>query len=223
MNTTQPLTSIWLAKFTRRQIISTVSVTCLVGFFFAQSNSAMAREEHAAHAHGIATINLVVENNKLELELDSPAVNLVGFEHAPQNESQRDAVKSARAVLSSPDDVLVLQDAGCSPISFSVEVEGPVGEAQAKESDPHEDEHHDDEHDEDKHHKDEHDEDEHESHSEFVASYAFDCENGAELNSVGVKLFERFKGLEKINVNWVTDSAQGSTVLQADSADINLK
>ena len=36
---------------------------------------------HAAHIHGLATLTLAIENNVLEIQLESPAINLIGFEH----------------------------------------------------------------------------------------------------------------------------------------------
>ena len=34
-----------------------------------------------AHIHGLATLTLALEGNSLEIEFESPAANLVGFEH----------------------------------------------------------------------------------------------------------------------------------------------
>ena len=39
--------------------------------------------EHAslgAHEHGVAQLNVALDGNTLEIELESPAMNLVGFE-----------------------------------------------------------------------------------------------------------------------------------------------
>ena len=40
-----------------------------------------------AHEHGVAKLNVVLDDNTLELELDSPAMNLVGFEHAASSDA----------------------------------------------------------------------------------------------------------------------------------------
>ncbi len=48
-------------------------------------------EQHAAHEHGKVTVNVAVDGATLTAELDAPAINVVGFEHAP-----RDAAESAR-------------------------------------------------------------------------------------------------------------------------------
>ena len=41
------------------------------------------RTQPGPHEHGVASLNLVVDGNLVSLELDSPAANLVGFEHTP--------------------------------------------------------------------------------------------------------------------------------------------
>ncbi|MEX5543051.1 ZrgA family zinc uptake protein, partial [Pseudomonas poae] len=49
---------------------------------------AHAHEDHdhehgslGAHEHGVGRLNAVLDGQTLELELESPAMNLVGFEH----------------------------------------------------------------------------------------------------------------------------------------------
>lgn len=48
--------------------------------------------EHAAHVHGEARLQLVMEADTLEMELQAPAQDVVGFEHAPENEQERQQV-----------------------------------------------------------------------------------------------------------------------------------
>ncbi|MDZ3995181.1 DUF2796 domain-containing protein [Pseudomonas sp. Teo4] len=56
----------------------------------------------AAHEHGVAKLNAVLDGNTLELELDSPAMNLVGFEHAPSTDADKAKVAAARQQLEQP-------------------------------------------------------------------------------------------------------------------------
>jgi Protein of unknown function (DUF2796) len=39
--------------------------------------------EHGPHVHGVAQLNVALDGNVLWIELNSPAMNIVGFEHAP--------------------------------------------------------------------------------------------------------------------------------------------
>lgn len=51
------------------------------------------------HEHGVAQLNVALDGKTLELELDSPAMNLVGFEHAASTDADKAAVAKARAQL----------------------------------------------------------------------------------------------------------------------------
>lgn len=56
-------------------------------------------EDHHAHEHGAATLNVAAEGQRLSIEFASPAVNVVGFEHAPRSEAERAAAKKAESLL----------------------------------------------------------------------------------------------------------------------------
>ena len=55
-----------------------------------------------AHEHGVAKLNAVLDGNTLELELDSPAMNLVGFEHAANSDADKAKVAAVRQQLEQP-------------------------------------------------------------------------------------------------------------------------
>lgn len=54
---------------------------------------------HAAHEHGVAQLTVVLEDNRLELVLTSPADNLFGFEHAPRKPGEKAAVAAGMSHL----------------------------------------------------------------------------------------------------------------------------
>jgi hypothetical protein len=54
-----------------------------------------------SHEHGVSTLKIALEGQTLEMELESPANDIVGFEHAPENESQKAKVENALALLKS--------------------------------------------------------------------------------------------------------------------------
>jgi hypothetical protein len=56
-------------------------------------------EQRHAHEHGKVSLNIVVDRNSLVVELDAPAANVVGFEHAPRNATERSAVSAAIAMI----------------------------------------------------------------------------------------------------------------------------
>jgi hypothetical protein len=56
-------------------------------------------EQHPPHEHGKVTINAALDGTQLMIELDSPAVNVVGFEHTPRTDNERAAVSAAAKLL----------------------------------------------------------------------------------------------------------------------------
>ena len=41
-------------------------------------------ESHHAHEHGVATLGVAIEQRQLDIILESPAINVLGFEHSPR-------------------------------------------------------------------------------------------------------------------------------------------
>ena len=56
----------------------------------------------AAHEHGAAQLNVALDGNTLELALESPSMNIVGFEHAANSASDRAAAAKAEQHLQDP-------------------------------------------------------------------------------------------------------------------------
>ena len=55
----------------------------------------VATAQESAHVHGLATLNLAVEGDELEIEFVSPADNIVGFEYEASTSAERNAIKAA--------------------------------------------------------------------------------------------------------------------------------
>ncbi len=51
------------------------------------------------HEHGRASLNVAVEGERLIIELDSPADNLLGFEHRPASDAEKARLAGALATL----------------------------------------------------------------------------------------------------------------------------
>lgn len=45
---------------------------------------------HPAHVHGVGKLDVALEGNTLTLHLDTPLVNVVGFEHAASSSKDKD-------------------------------------------------------------------------------------------------------------------------------------
>lgn len=81
---------------------------------------AWAHDDHdhgslAAHEHGVATLNLALDGQALEIELTTPAMNLVGFEHPATSDADKATLAAARAQLDRPLELFGLPAAaGCA-------------------------------------------------------------------------------------------------------------
>ena len=176
-----------------------VSVVLYVGLS-AVANQTLAEDNRqlGAHLHGAAKMDLVVESQTIALYFESPAVNIIGFEHAPENPEQQSMVEEAKKALGEISNVIELPDhAGCVLSSNSVEwvVEG-----------------------------DEHEEhEERAAHSEFQAEYILKCRDIARVESVSVNLFDRYEGLDQIALQAALPSGQTAMKLTPSSNTIPLK
>ncbi|MGI9304908.1 MAG: DUF2796 domain-containing protein [Gammaproteobacteria bacterium] len=156
-------------------------------------------EEHGAHEHGAAVLNVVLEGNRLHLELETPAINIVGFEHRPTDGAQEQIVEDAAATLADGGKMFAFPlSADC--FTFKVEVESALLTGH------------------DEKHKEDADE---EDHSEFHVVYEFTC-SGNEVQYIDVGLFSLFPGTEEIEARVVTPSGQTSRKVTPDSIRINL-
>ena len=221
-----------------RRIPSVTALGCALFAGVALAASDDGHREHEPHEHGHGKLDIVLEGEELVAELRIPAVNVVGFEHAPRDDAEREAVREAIARFANVAAVFVPDaDAECESEDVEAEIagtghDGPwrVG-AQGHVEEGHEDDDHDhdadahakDEHEEDEHEeghaKHEHDEDEHEgesgaeAHSELHATYRFHCHAPDRLVRVDVRVFELLHEAEEIDVRVVTPTAQTAVEL----------
>ena len=136
---------------------------------FAEGSSSPGYRTMDSHQHGLAELRLLLEEQRIEIEFESPAFNLVGFEHKASNPEEKSLVRNVEAILASPAPLMSLKGGACSLGSSQVDVSSIIGgdEKHGHETEhEHEDKHeHADEHDheakhehQDKHeHADEHD------------------------------------------------------------------
>lgn len=153
-------------------------------------------DEHGsldAHEHGVAQLNVVLDGQALELELESPAMNLVGFEHAAENAADKAKVAAARSQLQDPQALFGLGAGACSLSATELE-------SRLFEDEQHEDEHEHEEH---------HDHDKDSEHSEIHAHYQLDCKKPGELRQLNLsELFKRFPATTKIQVQLIGPNGQ---------------
>ena len=150
-----------------------------------------------AHEHGVGRLNAALDGKTLELELESPAMNLVGFEHVATSDADKAKVAAVRAQLEKPLALFNLPTAaGC--VVENQELESPLfGDKPDA----------DDDHDEDA--KDEDGHEHHHDHSEIHAHYQFTCATPAALKSLDLaNIFTRFPATRKIQVQLIGPGGQ---------------
>jgi hypothetical protein len=174
-----------------------------------------------AHVHGLAHLNVTLENGRLDMELVTPAANIVGFEHKPRTTEQRQALDTAMAVLRTPEQVFALPPAaGCQATVTAVDTSllDEEAETEGQDDKAHSD-HAGHDHDEQAHGEEEHDE---EPHAEIHGSYTFACAKPDDLGFIEVLLFQRFPATEDLEVQWVGPQGQSRRKLTAAAARLSL-
>lgn len=77
----------------------------------AQAHGQARKTSHAAHVHGQARLMLAVAGNAVQIGLETPLDNLLGFEHAPRTAKEKQAVDALRARLDAPQTLFELDPA----------------------------------------------------------------------------------------------------------------
>ena len=169
-----------------------------------------------AHMHGLSELTIAMENQTLEIQLISPAINLIGFEHKARTKEEIAAVSDVLDQLRDHKTLFAFSGANCSHVETSIDVASLIDSDNHKNSTKHDE--HDDEHDDD---HEEHAENN--SHSNIIANYQLFCENKPSLASITVDLFDAFPATHKIQVMWVVQTRQGAVTLTANKRKIEFK
>lgn len=143
----------------------------------------------AAHEHGVARLNAVLDGKALELELDSPAMNLVGFEHAASSDADKAKVATVGKQLEQPLGLFALAAAANCSVE-NQELQSPLFDDQPVTPDV-DDNAHD------------------HQHSDVHAHYQFTCANPAKLTGIDLTpLFKAFPATQKITVQLIGPNGQ---------------
>ncbi|ENP8341496.1 DUF2796 domain-containing protein [Vibrio harveyi] len=204
------------------------ALALVIGLSLTATANAEEYRQHEAHVHGHVEFNIAQDGKDLLIEITSPGADVVGFEHAPENAEQENALNNAIAALKDTNKLFAInQQAKC--VIEDVHVAHTLGEEshEGHDHDKHDhdhDKHKDHDHDE---HDDHHDHDghdhEHGGHGEFTVEYRYHCDSVADLNSIDTTWFKQFPATESISVNLFTDTTQSATNLSKDNAKIAIK
>jgi hypothetical protein len=144
-------------------------------------------EQQKAHIHGLSEISLSISDNKIEIKFESPASNIVGFEHAAKTIKQKERVQYARSSISKPLSLFSISGTHCNVMSSVINGFGLL-EGQEEHSQEN-------------------------NHIEISAQYQFECSSVAELKNIEIKIFESFPNISEIKVQWISETDQGMSIL----------
>lgn len=172
----------------------------LVGTVLAASSAAQdTRREVAPHVHGTGRLNIVIENNKVSLELDTPAHDIVGFEHAPKTPELTAVVEHAIAKLKNAASIFRMSaEAGCTLAKAEAGLEQPDASAPAAE------------------------EVKSEEHANFNGAFEFECTTIGKLNSIDLGYFAAFPEASKLDIMIVTAKDQVTREATRDAPRLDL-
>ncbi|YCO03387.1 zinc uptake protein ZrgA [Vibrio sp. VNB-15] len=225
------------------------ALALVIGLSLSATANAEEFRQHEAHVHGHVEFNIAQDGKDLLIEITSPGADVVGFEHAPENAEQEQALKRAVAALKDTNKLFAInQQAKC--VIEEVQVAHTLsqdsheghdhGDHEGHDHDKHDHDNHEghdhDKHDHDSHeghdhdehaHDDHHDHEghdhEHGGHGEFTVEYRFHCDSVADLNSIDTTWFKQFPATESISVNLFTDTTQSATNLTKGNTKIAIK
>ena len=152
-----------------------------------------------AHVHGLSYLKIALENQTLLVEINSPLMDIVGFEGEPRTKVQKDSIVLATNKLRTIGNVLIFKGGSCVEKKIDVNLGHDHGAEQS------------------------HSEHDHDTHSEVSAVYKFECSEPEELQEIAVLLPNQFSRMEKIKAQWTTPDSQGQITLDKNKNIINLR
>lgn len=143
-------------------------------------------DEHKAHVHGNARLDVAVDGNMLLLHLESPLYGVLGFEHAPGNAKERAAVVEMRKKLANAGKLFAPTAAAQCALA-SAQVEAPTLDANVAPG----------------------------AHGDLDADFVFACARPENLRGMEVALFEAFPKIRRIDAQVVSGAGQSAARLNA--------
>lgn len=180
----------------------------LINILYAMPNAlAQSGHNHIAHTHGVANMTVLFEAGQLLLEIETPAANILGYEHAPHDAETWRELNQIKMQLQIPQNSVILNP-DCTLLSASADL--PFTQNKSAEKN-HEIEQYQDS--ADHQHKSQ--------HSDIFIKYEWQCDFN-EPPRITLRLFEHYNQLEKIHAHWVTSGKQGANQLTKARATLEM-
>lgn len=198
------------------RIINIISLTfILISLFMHNKSLANVSAKFTSHTHGISELTIAIEKQWLEIEIISPAINIVGFEHKALKDAELAAVKKATSLLIKHEQLFLLTGGSCVLDNQTIDVSSITASKFSNDSEylhSHKSSNNHDNH-----------EYSHTGHGEVIANYRYHCKKASTLSAITVKVFDLFVGVSQINTVWINENKQGSVILNPTNKVINLR
>ena len=176
------------------------AVLLALGLTCAANSPATAGEfrSRGVHEHGSATVDVAIQDSTLDIALHSPAINVVGFEHAPRSVEEKTALAQANRVFGSPHGLFLMPPgAACSStrvtlVPITYERDGDDAKPDAP-------------------------------HADYDVSYRFHCAHADQLGWIDINVFGQMKGMRKIVAHVVAPALQAEFLLTPDNTRVHLR
>ena len=146
------------------------------------------KRDLAAHVHGVSRAQIAIDRGTVEINLFSPGMDLVGFEHVAKSHDDKDRVEAAVRILLVPENVVTLpKAAGCrlAEVLSHMHLDEPGHDHGDEKADTAS------------------------QHSEFHARYRFVCDRDEAVKEIGFPFFDRFEHAQEIDVQFVIPKGVG--------------
>jgi|GEM_PF-6097068 len=194
-----------LVLFQMNSVVSfkTRYLTCF-SFFFILLGSGWVYSKEKPHKYnyderGSAAFTMVIDRNSVVIDFDSPAINIVGFEHLPKSVEDNTKVdKAVRIFKNSRNVVRFSKAAKCQQIHTTIS-SSLLGSSQTEiipssgSSSGHE---------------------------TFKVGYQIECRKPANIHKAEFQIFNTFSAIQKLHGQWVIGDKQGVNTLTPSSNSI---
>ena len=156
---------------------------------FGLATTAAPRAAEHAHKHGVVSLKVAVEASSISLQMEAPLDSLVGFEHAPRNSAQSQAVQAMFERINSPQKLFGVDAAGERTLKSHSAKSDALNRMAAKKADRADE------------------------HADLDVSVEFDCKRASAVRSVDLSgLLAAFPRIQRIDAQIASPAGQFSRV-----------
>lgn len=189
------------------KLVNTVCYVVVIGW--SQVVMAKGLRKESAHAHGQSQMNLISEAKNLQLEWVAPADDLLGFEHKPRNDQEKNKVAEVVAKLKDNLSIVHFSEAAKCRLKNKIVNVGIFAD-----HDKHEHSKESKGKDKSSHHG------EHGCHHDLKAQWTFECEQPEALKGATFKVHENFPQVKKVQLQFIVHGRPGKVELSAGKANV---